>query len=706
MAGFFADNIVVVYFFYGLAFFCMGLAILLESARFRSSELRLANALIPLAFFGIIHGLQEWFEMFELMAATGAANLPAWLLRPEIRIAHLVLSFLMLVVFGIVLFSANRRSDDRQWLYAVLGATAFLLLWLVSVSSTIAVYQPGYQEMLVATDVLSRYTLGIPGAAIAAWAIWLEQRSFRDRGMSRFGRALLGAAIALFLYGVIGQLFVRPSFLFPSSVLNSQTFMDWFGFPVQVLRAILAVLMAFFIIRALNVFEIESQARLTEERRQRRLAQEEALRTQQDARRQTEQLNRELQTAVKDLTLLFSLSSQLAGTLDRGELMARAVPLLVGALPQVNAGMLMVRQPSSNELDIVSIVECNDPSAQVQERREDGERLGRHVAASGLPAWVIDREIVPLEVATSVEVVLSPSYMTERTGGHTMAMPLFAQGDVIGSLVLCALYDAQPFTAHDVSLARTIADQLSIAIDNATLYARVRQHDQLRGEFLHRVVSAQEAERQRIARELHDGTGQTLTAMGLGLAAAVERIERDPEQARRQLQEMRQLNDNALKELHEVLADLRPSVLDNLGLVPALRGQAQGFEARTGTRVHLQVEGQAKTQRLKPDVETTVFRIVQEALTNVTRHAQASSVDICLLMVPEAMTVRVTDDGRGFDPELALTSDHNRPPAWGLMGIEERAGLVGGTSRITSQPGTGTTVEVVVPNPYKEAPHE
>ena len=122
MADFFADNVVVIYFFYGLAFFCMGLAILLESSRFRSSEIRLANALLPLAAFGIIHGLQEWFEMFEIMAATGAANMPAWLLRPEVRIAHLVVSFLLLIVFGVMLFYATRRRDGREGLFAVLGA--------------------------------------------------------------------------------------------------------------------------------------------------------------------------------------------------------------------------------------------------------------------------------------------------------------------------------------------------------------------------------------------------------------------------------------------------------------------------------------------------------------------------------------------------------------------------------------------------------
>ena len=105
--------------------------------------------------------------------------------------------------------------------------------------------------MINAADVLARYTLGITGAVIAAWAIWLEQRVFKRRGMGGFGRALLGAAAALSIYG-LGQIFTQPSFFFPSTVLNSDLFLRLFGFPVQVLRAAMAVLMAVFIIRALS----------------------------------------------------------------------------------------------------------------------------------------------------------------------------------------------------------------------------------------------------------------------------------------------------------------------------------------------------------------------------------------------------------------------------------------------------------------------
>src|SRR5690606_38866408 len=258
-AEFFEHNLVVIYFFYGLAFFSMGLAIWLSSSRFRTSEFRLAGALLFLAGFGIVHGLQEWFDMFQLLDERGGTNIPEWLLLPEVRLIHLVVSFLLLVFFGIKLLFANRRVADNGNRLALIGAGGFLALWIASAALTLLVYRPERLEMIAAADVLARYTLGITGALIAAWAIWLEQRNFKARGMARFGRALLGAAVALLLYGLIGQLFVRPSFIFPSTVINSALFLDLFGFPVQVFRAVLTILMAAFIIRALNAFEIENQ---------------------------------------------------------------------------------------------------------------------------------------------------------------------------------------------------------------------------------------------------------------------------------------------------------------------------------------------------------------------------------------------------------------------------------------------------------------
>jgi len=514
MAEFFEHNLVVIYFFYGLAFFSMGLAIWLASSRFRTSEFRLAGALLFLAGFGIVHGLQEWFVMFQLLDERGGTNIPHWLLLPEVRLLHLVTSFLLLVFFGIKLLYVNRSSAGNGNRFAFAGAGAFLALWLISTGATWLAYRPERLDMLAAADVLAHYTLGMTGSIIAAWAIWLEQRSFKRQGMERFGRALLGAAATLFIYGTIGHLFVRPSFIFPSTVVNSDLFLRLFGFPVQVLHVVLAVLMAAFIIRALNVFEIENQQRLASAVERRVEAEREASRVQQQARIETEQLNRQLQL------------------------------------------------------------------------------------------------------------------------------------------------------------------------------------------LLHRVVTAQEAERKRIARELHDGTGQTLTALGLGLAAAVERIDSDPAAVRKQLVDMKQMNAQVMQEVHNVISDLRPSILDNLGLVPALRGHINTFETRTGIQTQLLVQG--KSVRLEPEVETTVFRVVQESLTNVVRHAAAQSVLVRLAFEENGLDLSIQDDGRGFDVTQALAGEDGRA-AWGLLGIQERASLVGGTAELRSTPGQGATVHLFIPHPFREA---
>ncbi|MGW8318525.1 MAG: hypothetical protein ACWGPS_04705, partial [Candidatus Promineifilaceae bacterium] len=204
VAEFFVHNIIVVYFFYGLAFFCMGLVVWLESGR--TSEFRIARAIGALAAFGILHGLHEWFEMFQKLSETGATNIPGWLLLDPIRISHLVLSFLLLVVFGVRLLYAIHRKDGNERRVAYLSAGALLIVWGTAVLLTRWLYNPSPDEFVAMIDVLSRYMIGMPGALLAAWAIILEQRSFRKRGMTGFGRDLLWAASALLLYGIVPEL--------------------------------------------------------------------------------------------------------------------------------------------------------------------------------------------------------------------------------------------------------------------------------------------------------------------------------------------------------------------------------------------------------------------------------------------------------------------------------------------------------------------
>ncbi|MFW6183509.1 MAG: hypothetical protein ACOC8X_06915, partial [Chloroflexota bacterium] len=263
MATFFEQNIIIVYFLYGLAFFSMGLAVWLESGR--TSELRLARAMGPLAAFGLLHGLHEWAEMFQLLALS-VENAPAIAQSAAFHIVRaglLAASFLMLIIFGVRLIhvSGRGRGNERNFIFLVAGA--LVSLWLVSVVATQSVYQFCLAECLSAIDVLTRYTLAIPGALLAAWAMILEQRAFRERGMVPFSKDLQWAAASLILYGVVGQLFPAPSVLFPANIVNSELFLSLFGFPVQFFRAVMAAVTAVSTIRALRAFELEHQQHLS-----------------------------------------------------------------------------------------------------------------------------------------------------------------------------------------------------------------------------------------------------------------------------------------------------------------------------------------------------------------------------------------------------------------------------------------------------------
>jgi signal transduction histidine kinase len=278
---------------------------------------------------------------------------------------------------------------------------------------------------------------------------------------------------------------------------------------------------------------------------------------------------------------------------------------------------------------------------------------------------------------------------------HIIGVPIKMHNTIAGCLVACTAPGMAPFSREDYALISTAARQFSTALQNAILYEQAQRREALRGEMLRQVVAAQENERQRIARELHDGPGQTLTGLGLGLAATEARFKTDPEIAIQQLTELRALNATTLQELRDIIVDLRPSVLDDLGLIPALRSQVHQLEQRTGASVVLDVTGNRR--RLDPQLETIVFRIVQEALTNIVKHAHATKVTVQVTYSDEALALLVADNGAGFDVSRFAESSGQRQSGWGLMGIQERVALAAGSCTIESQPGEGTRVYAQLP---------
>ena len=261
-----------------------------------------------------------------------------------------------------------------------------------------------------------------------------------------------------------------------------------------------------------------------------------------------------------------------------------------------------------------------------------------------------------------------------RTG---LYVPLLAGGRPIGVIVAHDKEGEDPrFSDDDLRLAETFAPRAAVAVD---LSARVAAN------ALRRVLEAQELERRRLARELHDQTGQELTSVLLGLKA-VEEAKSDAERA----EALAGVHEQVLGTLHDVrriAVELRPKALDDFGLVAALERLRDTFSEQTGMRVDL--ESRIR-DRLPTEVETALYRIVQEALTNVVKHAQATAVSIVLARKDGVVTAVIEDDGRGFSPGGTLDG-------LGLLGMGERLALLGGRLKIESSHGAGTTIVAELP---------
>ncbi len=279
-------------------------------------------------------------------------------------------------------------------------------------------------------------------------------------------------------------------------------------------------------------------------------------------------------------------------------------------------------------------------------------------------------------------------------------------GRRFGNLYLTEKNDGQPFDDQDERHTVTLAAFAACAIENTLLVAAEREHagalselaaaeerSRAQRDTLAKVLEAQEAERARVARDLHDQTGQALTSVLLGLRlveTCLAQDEPDLADARSRTDEVRELVTEALEEVRQLAFELRPTVLDDVGLVAALRRLTGDLAAQRRVDVDLAVDGLGDDSRFPSELETILYRVVQEALTNVVRHADASQVGVTITCLPGLLAARIVDDGVGFDPAAQQES-------LGLLGMTERAALAGGRVEITSSPGSGTIVVVEVP---------
>ncbi|HEU5477805.1 MAG TPA: GAF domain-containing protein [Gaiellaceae bacterium] len=266
--------------------------------------------------------------------------------------------------------------------------------------------------------------------------------------------------------------------------------------------------------------------------------------------------------------------------------------------------------------------------------------------------------------------------LAARTG---MWVTLIARDRVIGVL---EIHDKEGpdarFSHDDFRLAETFGARAAVAVELSHRMAR---------DALRRVVQAQELERRRLARELHDETGQALTSILLGLKPLEDALADHP--ARAALAELREHVVNALQDVRRLAVELRPAVLDDFGLVPALERLTDAFAEQTGIRVDF--HSALGETRPPSEVETALYRVVQESLTNIVKHADARSVSVSLARRASGLAAVIEDDGAGFDPRTV------REDGVGLLGMRERLALLDGRLEIESRPGAGTTIVAEVP---------
>lgn len=691
ISAFFVENIVGVFFFYGLAFFVMGLALVFGVRR--ASRFRFAKAILPLAAFAFLHAAHEWYEMFQLFAAVRSGHTPGYV-EEIVRVGILSTSFVMLLIFGLLLLGPRTPG----WRRIGLPVFAILALWLLATAIVALRFQLAPLDRVYAADNLARYGIGIPAALMGARVLMAQQRTFREHDMPQFGRDLVWAAAALLLYGVVGQFFVRETVLAPSQLFNSANFLAWFGIPVQLFRAAAAAALTLFLVRALRAFEFESQRRLEQAHNDRLAAQTAALAAERRTTAQAEALNEELRMAAHKLSLLLDLSNLLDTPAPLADRLCDVLERVVHSLPFAEAGLILLAPRNSRETGD-SVTGFGSEGGLGEVERAHAAELGHLCIARRIAICRhVDGQLIEFSIDTPPERHECRRYLSPTTA---VAMPLTAHQQVIGSLVLArSPQQLSMLASEELALMAGVAQQLGLSVENALLHEQAQRREQMLGDLLGQVVGAQEAERQRIARELHDATGQALTAIGLGLRGAENALLQaesvtDAHHLVYQVREMRTFSQSALGELHNVITDLRPPQLDDLGLAAALRWYIQEYERRRSMSTRFVCEGD--DDRLPPDYRTVLFRIAQEALTNIAKHAGAASAEVSLIVRAGEVQLKIHDDGRGFDALQVSRQAAEQPGGWGLVGIRERATLLGGRCEIETAPGCGTRLRITAP---------
>jgi signal transduction histidine kinase len=389
---------------------------------------------------------------------------------------------------------------------------------------------------------------------------------------------------------------------------------------------------------------------------------------------QVERLERRIKAleGLQEVALVFSSELQL------NRLLALILSSAVDVM-EASAGSLLLYDTSTKEL-VFQVVQGGGGKALRQKRIQRDEGIAGWVFTHGQPTIVHDAGVDERHLVR----------IDEKLRFHTAAIvaaPLVYNGKPTGVIEVLNKKSGERFDEDDRDLLMAFAAQAAVVIENARLYQQVVSERD-------RILAVEEQVRRELARELHDGPSQLLSAVIMGLKFLKQVIVRQPDRANAEIAELERLSTDALHQVRNMLFDLRPVALEAQGLNAALRIYVERQQETNGLTLHLDIE--CLTARFSPRVEAALFSIVQEAVGNARKHAEAKNIWISAQQTGETITLSVRDDGRGFD--LAQVQEaYAQRGNLGLLNMKERAEMVGAKLTIDSKLGQGTTVALTLP---------
>jgi len=347
---------------------------------------------------------------------------------------------------------------------------------------------------------------------------------------------------------------------------------------------------------------------------------------------------------------------------------------------RASAGSLLLYDPANKEL-VFQVVQGGSGKALRNKRIKSDEGIAGWVFSRKRPVIVHDAAIDPRFLNR-----IDRNFKFRTTA--MVAAPLIYKNRCIGVIEIINKKSGEKFNPDDQDLLLAFAGQSAVLIENARLYQQVvAERD--------RLLAVEEEVRHELARELHDGPSQLLSAVIMGLRFLKQVIEREPSRAEVELAELERLSTQALHQVRNMLFDLRPVALETQGICAAIQiyVERQGTDT---TDLKLQLDADAAKLRFEPKVEAAAFSIIQEAVGNAKKHAHANTIMIAVKKASEALTLSVRDDGRGFDV-ASVEEAYAQRGNLGLLNMKERAELCHGKLTIDSEPGKGTTVTLTLP---------